>query len=86
MQKDEINCLEFVIDAISKRNKGRLVYNNIENDNYLLKMLKDVSPNPKESEFPDFLSNDAIVEHFSFTSSKDNRKGSSFKKEQSEND
>ena len=85
-KNNEIECLESVIYIISKKNNRDLVFDNTEDINCLLRVLKGVSPNPNASEFPDFLSNDAIVEHFSFTSSKDNRKGSSFKKEQSKND
>lgn len=58
---------------------------NVDNDAELLKQLNEVKPNPHPSEFPDFLSDNMIVEHFSITSSKENRKGSNFKKEQNIN-
>ena len=83
MSISEINCLKYVVDAIDRRNIGVIVFNNIKNDNTLLKLLKEVKLNTNETQFPDFLSGDAIVEHFSITSSRENRKGSSFKKEKS---
>ena len=86
MKEYEIKCLEYVIDVISKKNNRELLFDNTEDINVLLSILNKVKPNPNLSEFPDFLSEDAILEHFSFTSSKDNRKGSSFKIEQNENE
>ena len=85
MSISEVNCLKYVVDAIDRRNIGVIVFNNIKNDNTLLKLLKEVKLNTNETQFPDFLSGDAIVEHFSITSSRENRKGSSFKISQSKN-
>lgn len=81
MQSDEINFLENVVGAISKTNNDTLVFNNTKDTNVLLSILNKVKPYPNSSEFPDYLSDDAIIEHFSFTPSNDNRKGSSFMKE-----
>lgn len=83
MKNGEIECLKYVIDALKHQNNGEIVFNNIEEDSSLIELLEEVNPNQNETEFPDFISNDAIVEHFSITSSKENRKGSSFKKEES---
>ncbi|MDE6016977.1 MAG: hypothetical protein K2H41_15030 [Acetatifactor sp.] len=44
--------------------------------------LRAAMPNPKISEFPDFVSNLGFVEHFHVTSSMTNRKGSFHKKEE----
>ena len=46
------------------------------------RMLRDAIPNPKTSEFPDFVSGSGLVEHFYVTSSMTNRKGSFHKKEE----
>lgn len=85
MQKDEIECLEYVMDAISQKNTDILVFNNIDNYESLLKLLKETQPNPNPNVFPDFISNSIIVEHFSVTSSKENRNGSKFMVEQNMN-
>ncbi|MBR3288826.1 MAG: hypothetical protein IKI71_03600 [Lachnospiraceae bacterium] len=82
---NEFECLKYVIEAYSGKIKSDIVFSNVDNDVKLLKYLNEVKPNPYSSEFPDFLSDDAIVEHFSITSSKENRKGSNFKKEQNVN-
>lgn len=46
-------------------------------------VLRDAMPNPQISEFPDFVSELGLVEHFHITSSMTNRKGSFHKKEES---
>lgn len=85
MQCDEINCLEYVVNVLGKKKNKEIVFSNIENDSLLLKSLKEVKPNKNKTEFPDFISNDVIIEHFSITSSKENRKGSKFMVEQNIN-
>ncbi len=82
---NEFECLKYVIDACSGKINSEIVFSNVDNATELLKHLNEVKPNPHSSEFPDFLSDDAIVEHFSITSSKENKKGSNFKKEQNIN-
>lgn len=82
---NEFECLKYVIDAYSGKINSEIMFSNVDNDAKLLKYLNEVKPNPHSSEFPDFLSDDAIVEHFSITSSKENRRGSNFKKEQNAN-
>lgn len=82
---NEFECLKYIIDTCSCKTNGSIVFCNVDNDTKLLKYLNEVKPNPHSSEFPDFLSDDAIVEHFSITSSKENKKGSNFKKEQNIN-
>ena len=86
MKNGEMECLKYVIDALKQQNNGEVVFTNIEDSNLLLKLLNGIKPNQNEAEFPDFISSDVIVEHFSVTSSKENKKGSSFKKEESIND
>lgn len=82
---NEFECLKYVIDAYLGKIKSEIVFSNVDNDSKLLKYLNEVKPNPHLSEFPDFISNDVIVEHFSITSSKENKKGSNFKKVQNIN-
>lgn len=82
---NEFECLKYVIDAYSGKIKSEIVFSNADNDAKLLKYLNEVKPNPHLSEFPDFLSDNMIVEHFFITSSKENRRGSNFKKEQNIN-
>ena len=83
-KKIEIECLKYVTDAVMHFNEGVLVFNNTSS-NILFDKLKVVIHNPKLTKFPDFLSREVIIEHFSVTSSKENRKGSSFKVEQNIN-
>lgn len=45
------------------------------------RVLRDAIPNPKISQFPDFVSKLGFIEHFYVTSSAENRKGSFHKKE-----
>ena len=85
IQCDEINCLEYVVNVWGKKKNKEIVFSNIENDSLLLKLLKEVKPNKNNTEFPDFISNDVIIEHFSITSSKENRKGSKFMVDQNIN-
>ena len=74
-----------LLELIQKKLIVEQFFCNVDNDTELIKQLNEVKPNPHPSEFPDFLSEEVIVEHFSITSSKENRKGSSFKKEQNVN-
>lgn len=85
MQSDEVNCLEYVVNVLGKKKNKEIVFSNIENDSLLLKSLKEVKLNKNKTEFPDFISNDVIIEHFSITSSKENRKGSKFMVDQNIN-
>lgn len=85
VRSNELECLKYIINTCFGKANGTIVFCNVDNDTEILKQLNEVKPNPNPSEFPDFLSGDEIVEHFSITSSKENRKGSNFKKEQSVN-
>lgn len=86
MSRDnEFECLKYVINTYYVNNNATIVFCNVKNRDELFKQLTEVKPNSHSSEFPDFISNSMVVEHFSITSSKENRKGSSFKKEQSAN-
>ena len=69
MSMNEVECLKYVIDACSGKINSEIAFDNVDNDAELLKHLNGVKPNPHPSEFPDFLSEEVIVEHFSITSS-----------------
>ena len=82
MKKDEFKCLKYVIGAFYHLGNATIVFSNTDENN-LIKQLKSAIPNTNPSEFPDFLSEDVLLEHFSITASKENRKGSSFKVKES---
>ena len=85
VRSNELECLKYIINTCFGKANGTIVFCNVDNDTELLKHLNEVKPNPHSSEFPDFLSDNMIVEHFSITSSKENKKGSNFKKVQNIN-
>ena len=78
MRLEENNCLQFVIDTCNQQKNGIIVFDNVGRW-LLLELLKQLKPNVICSEFPDFISSEVVVEHFTITSSKENKKGSSFK-------
>ena len=54
-------------------------------DNYIIKKaFADAKPNPKASEFPDFIFDEGFIEHFQVTSSFENRKGSMMAREKND--
>lgn len=54
-------------------------------DNYIIKKaFADAKPNPKASEFPDFIFDEGFIEHFQVTSSFENRKGSTMAREKND--
>lgn len=53
-----------------------------ENFVFVKRAFSKVKPNSSSSEFPDFLFDDGFIEHFQVTSTRENRKGSEFRKEQ----
>ena len=50
---------------------------------FIKEVFEKAMPNPASSEFPDFLFEGGFIEHFQVTSTSENSKGSSLKKEQS---
>ena len=55
----------------------------LEEDRYQIEnILRTASPNPNESEFPDFVFHNGFIEHFQISSSKTNRKGAVHKKKE----
>lgn len=74
----EQRCLNLVKKSINKKDCfGMSDQQYIE----LQKWLKDTKSNQKSSEFPDFLFENGLIEHFSVTSSTDGRKGAKQTKE-----
>lgn len=69
----ELNCLKKVRESVSLD-----VCFGVSEENYedLKIWLESAVPNKKSSEFPDFLFEGGIIEHFSVTSSFEGRKGS----------
>ena len=77
-RSDELRCLNLVRDAFFERiNSPKIVFDNSEKER-LSVYLSSAAPNPNENDYPDFLCDGAILEHFVVTSSKQNRKGSRF--------
>ncbi len=74
---DEIKCIERVKESLRGRNNIGIVASNC-NLKSIVDIFDTLVSNPKESVFPDFFYPNGYLEHFSVTSSKDNRKGSSF--------
>lgn len=69
----EMKCLEKVRERMSPENCFGLTDKNYKD---LQALLSSAVPNRNSSEFPDFITNDGIIEHFSITSSAEGRKGS----------
>lgn len=70
--KKEQRCLDFVKKSINEKDCF-----GVSDQQYveLQKWLKNIKPNQKSNEFPDFLFKDGFIEHFSVTSSADGKKG-----------
>jgi hypothetical protein len=76
----EQQCLKIVREKYSVESCYALSqeeYDNIEN------YLSVATPNPKDSEFPDFVFTDGFIEHFQVSSSKKNRNGAKHLKDES---
>lgn len=77
-REHEINCLNKVKSALNGESSIKIDACNCD-----IKNIKDIFnsaiPNPNNSIFPDFIFPNGSLEHFGVTSSKENRKGSSFK-------
>lgn len=74
---EENNCLKFVKNALLGRTRNASVRGVFPRKELNL-ILETSYPNPEESKFPDFFFEGGIIEHFTVTSSKETRKGSSF--------
>lgn len=53
---------------------------------YLIDFINSAKSNPAKNDFPDFICSDGIMEHFAITSSQEDKKGSSFKRQEASND
>ena len=85
-RSDELRCLHLVRDAYFERvNSPKIVFDNSEKGR-LSVYLSSAVPNSNENDFPDFLCDGAILEHFVVASSKQNRKGSRFRIEKQTRD
>lgn len=79
-KKEEKECLSKVIDVISKNKESSLIFANVNIESFLA-ILSSAKSNEEHSKFPDFLFDNGCIEHFSVSSSKEDKKGSSFRKE-----
>ena len=85
----ELVCLAAIRDSVfnisSSRTKRNVYFFGMsKNDSSLFKnALKETTPNPNPSSFPDFVFENGFIEHFEITSSSSNRKGYLQKREHS---
>ncbi len=80
---NELYCLKSVKEAIQNPYaEPRIIYSaeEVSNKNIVEKIIKTAYPNQLGNEFPDFLCQDGLIEHFEVTSSKENMKGAEFRK------
>ena len=76
----EHTCLNFVIKNLNRQDSFGLTEQQYEQ---LKELLTEVKPNPNSNIFPDFISDNGFIEHFTVTSSTENKKGSTQKRESS---
>ncbi|MCH5248737.1 MAG: hypothetical protein J1E98_02335 [Lachnospiraceae bacterium] len=77
----EKTCFELVKANLNKDVFFAMSY---EDDYIVKKAFAEAVPNPKQSEFPDFVFDEGIIEHFQVTSSFENRKGSTMAREKND--
>ena len=75
MKQVELNCIKTIKNELLNNNG---INNHNCNYEYIKKLINNARPNSKQNEFPDFYSGDSLIEHFTVTSSKDNKKGSDY--------
>lgn len=76
----EQECFDLVKASLNKDVFFAMSY---EDDCIVKKAFAEAVPNPKLSEFPDFIFDEGFIEHFQVTSSFENRKGSTMAREKS---
>ncbi len=79
---NEINCVNNVISAFKREGCFHIESCNC-NDTDVLKVLQNLKEPSDANQFPDFIFNGGIVEHFAVAGYKESRKGSEFKIEES---
>lgn len=77
----EQNCFEIVRINLNKDVYFAMSY---KDDCVIKKAFTEATPNPRASEFPDFVFADGLIEHFRVTSSLTIRKGSTMAREKSD--
>ena len=82
-RENEKECLEVLKNAILGKNNVN-IYCNSE-IRHILRYVFAAKENPNTNDFPDFIFDDGGIEHFQLTSSKETKKGSEFKIEESRN-
>lgn len=79
-KKSELECLEIVQKAYLRIDVGtHVVFDNSDKDTFS-RILFSASQTGNDNTFPDFVCDNAVIEHFQITSSKETRKGSDFLK------
>lgn len=78
-RENEVRCIDSVRELYPKA-----VFDNVGSDAFHA-IFDTVKPNHNANDFPDFLFNGGALEHFEISAGKEDRKGSSFKKEQAKN-
>ena len=77
----EKECFELVKQ---KYNEILFFGTSVEDEELIQKALQEAKENPNPSRFPDFIFDDGFIEHFSVTSSFQNKHGSTMKRENAE--
>lgn len=78
----EQNCLNIIKNTKDIENPKRYFGFLREDVEDIVKYIKNAQPNENLSNFPDFICNYGLIEHFKITSSKENKKGSIHIKEE----
>lgn len=82
-RQNENECLEELRNAFLGETNVK-IYTNCEPET-ISQIIFSAKPNPNSNSFPDFVFSDGGIEHFELTSSKETRKGSEFKIDESIN-
>ena len=80
MRENELHCLEKIKRGLNGLEQLQVLANNA-NLSIIRRMLNSAHQTEEDSKFPDFFFDGGIIEHFEVTASKDNCKGSRFRKE-----
>lgn len=76
---------QYCFDLINNNLNKDIYFAMSYEDEYIVKRaFADAEPNPRASEFPDFIFAEGFIEHFQVTSSLENRKGSTMEREKND--
>ena len=77
---EEQKCFNLIRDALNAKENIDVVYDN--SNGAVRDFFNIAKSNPSENDYPDFVFENGGIEHFQLTSSKENKKGSNFKREE----